>query len=378
MIEDKKLYTILDLFAGAGGLSLGAARAGFKVICAVEKDKKAIDTHKSNFPEAKHLELDLSGDVVSEIRKSIGNVNLTGIIGGPPCQGFSVIGQKNTNDIRNDLFISFFQIVKKLAPVFFIAENVPGILNNRFTAIREKAFGYINDYENLPPLIVKASDYGVPTTRTRVFFIGYKKGIINRLNIKDFEDLKEKSEKILVKQALCGLPTNICQIKNGIGIINQDEIDKMSKQFPFFVSRVSGFRPEGIGNAEIVNQYINNGYITGCLYTKHSKEIKKRYGLLDYGEHDRISKSTKLNPDGLCPTLRAGTGPEHGSFQAVRPIHYKYSRVITPREAARLQGFPDWFVFQPTIWHSFRQIGNSVSPIVAEKIFSIIRQKITW
>jgi DNA (cytosine-5)-methyltransferase 1 len=367
----------LDLFAGAGGLSLGAARAGFKVICAVEKDNKAIDTHKSNFPEVKHLELDLSGDVVSEITKSINNVNLTGVIGGPPCQGFSAIGQKNTNDIRNNLFVSFFQIVKELSPVFFIAENVPGILNNKFNEIREKAFWHINDYENLPPLIVKASDYGAPTTRTRVFFIGCKKRIINHLNIKNFECLKENSEKILVKHAFCGLPTNISQIKDGLGIISPDEIDKISVQFPFFVSRISGFIPEGIGNAEVINQYINSGHITGCLYTKHSKDIKKRYGLLDYGEHDKISKSTKLDPDGFCPTLRAGTGPEHGSFQAVRPIHYKYNRVITPREAARLQGFPDWFVFQPTIWHSFRQIGNSVSPIIAEKILSVIYQKLT-
>jgi DNA (cytosine-5)-methyltransferase 1 len=377
MINHTKYHTVLDLFAGAGGLSLGAARAGFKVTCAVEKDKKAIDTHKSNFPKAEHLELDLSGNVVAEIRKSIDNVNLTGVIGGPPCQGFSVIGKRNINDIRNNLFVCFFQIVKELSPAFFIAENVPGILNSKFNEIREKAFWYINDYENLPPLIVKASDYGVPTTRTRVFFIGYKKRIINHLNIKDFEDLKENSEKIPVKHALCGLPANISQIKDGLGIINQDEINKISVQFPFFASHISGFIPDGIGNAEIVNQYTNSGHITGCLYTKHSKEIKKRYSLLGYGEHDRISKSAKLDPDGLCPTLRAGTGPEHGSFQAVRPIHYKYSRVITPREAARLQGFPDWFKFQPTIWHSFRQIGNSVSPIIAEKILSVIYQKLT-
>jgi DNA (cytosine-5)-methyltransferase 1 len=377
MINHTRYHTVLDLFAGAGGLSLGAARAGFKVTCAVEKDKKAIDTHNSNFPKTKHLELDLSRNVIVEIEKSIDNVNFTGVIGGPPCQGFSTIGQRNTNDIRNNLFVCFFQIVKELSPVFFIAENVPGILNSKFNEIREKAFGYINDYENLSPLIVKASDYGAPTTRTRVFFIGYKKRNINQLNIKDFEDLKENSEKILVKHALCGLPTNISQIKDGLGTINQDEIDKISVQFPFFVSRISGFIPEGIGNAEIVNQYTNNRHITGCLYTKHSKDIKKRYSLLDYGEHDRISKSIKLDPDGLCPTLRAGTGPEHGSFQAVRPIHYKYNRVITPREAARLQGFPDWFVFQPTIWHSFRQIGNSVSPIIAEKILSVIYQKLT-
>ena len=94
-------------------------------------------------------------------------------------------------------------------------------------------------------------------------------------------------------------------------------------------------------------------------------------------QQDRISKSTRLDPQGFCPTLRAGTGPEKGSFQAVRPIHYQYSRVITPREAARLQGFPDWSKLPDTIWHGFRQIGNSVSPIAAERVLSAIFQKLT-
>jgi DNA (cytosine-5)-methyltransferase 1 len=82
----------------------------------------------------------------------------------------------------------------------------------------------------------------------------------------------------------------------------------------------------------------------------------------------------KLDPEGYCPTLRAGTGPDRGSFQAVRPIHYLRPRVITPREAARLQGFPDWYQFDQTKWHSFRQIGNSVSPLVAEVVLRRVRK----
>jgi site-specific DNA-cytosine methylase len=111
-------------------------------------------------------------------------------------------------------------------------------------------------------------------------------------------------------------------------------------------------------------------------WVKKEIEVEKRYEKLNFGEQDKISKSVRLKPDGYCPTLRAGTGSDKGSYQAVRPIHFKEPRVITPREAARLQGFPDWFVFHETKWHSFRQIGNSVSPIVAEAILKTIKDSL--
>ena len=110
------------------------------------------------------------------------------------------------------------------------------------------------------------------------------------------------------------------------------------------------------------------------VYNNKRINLRKRLG---YGKQDKVSKSTKLKPNGFCPTLRAGTGPDKGSYQAVRPIHYKHARVITPREAARLQGFPDWYQLPETIWHGFRQIGNSVSPIAAEQVLSAIYQKLT-
>lgn len=102
--------------------------------------------------------------------------------------------------------------------------------------------------------------------------------------------------------------------------------------------------------------------------------IQRKFGnrALLPGKKDAISKAVRLAADGFCPTLRAGTNREKGSYQAVRPIHHILPRVITPREAARLQGFPDWFVFHRTKWHSFRQIGNSVSPIVAEFLLKAV------
>ena len=135
---------------------------------------------------------------------------------------------------------------------------------------------------------------------------------------------------------------------------------------------MTGFIPTGVGDKEFIENYQQFHITNGFLVTRHSVEVKERYNGLKYGEQDKISKSQRLNPQKYCPTLRAGTGPDKGSFQAVRPIHYKEGRVIVPREAARLQGFPDWYKLPDTIWHSFRQIGNSVSPIAAEAVLKVL------
>lgn len=121
---------------------------------------------------------------------------------------------------------------------------------------------------------------------------------------------------------------------------------------------------------------LEEGYISGFMNTVHSDSVKKRYEEVEPGKMDYVSKSVKLKWNGQAPTLRAGTGSDKGSYQAVRPLHPDHGRVITVREAARLQGFPDWFVFHPTKWHSFRMIGNSVSPHLSHKILSLIKSKL--
>ena len=127
-----------------------------------------------------------------------------------------------------------------------------------------------------------------------------------------------------------------------------------------------------MGDRAALRRLRKSNEVSGFLGTVHGAEIAGRYAGVETGKSDPVSKSPRLDLDGFCPTLRAGTGPDRGSFQAVRPLHPTEARVITPREAARLQGFPDWFQFDPTKWHSFRQIGNSVSPILAERIFAVI------
>ena len=142
----------------------------------------------------------------------------------------------------------------------------------------------------------------------------------------------------------------------------------------YYASRLHGHVPTRVGNMIALERLRNESRASGFLGTVHSSEVAERYARIECGKSDSISKSYRLDPNGLCPTLRAGTDHDKGSFQAVRPLHPTEPRVITPREAARLQGFPDWFQFSPTKWHSFRQIGASVSPIIAERILTVVRR----
>ena len=371
---------VIDLYAGAGGLSLGAFRAGFTVVAAIEIDKHAMETHKRNFPQTKHIARDIRGVFIEDIEEATGinRTNIAGVIGGPPCQGFSSIGHGNVDDERNLLFKRFFEIVRDVHPLFFVAENVPGIIREKYTGIREAAFNLVNsDYVILEPILVDASEYGAATSRTRYFFVGLRKDSGISLSTEDFERAKvPKANRTVVSQALEGLPLGLqfSKEQTGVGTIDKSFSDRRRKhlQNRFFYSRATDCIPKGVGNPNFIKRYKRNHETNGFLMTDHTKTVVERYQKLEYGEQDKISKSYKLNPASFCPTLRAGTGPDKGSFQAVRPIHYIEARVINPREAARLQGFPDWFELPETIWHSFRQIGNSVSPIAAEAFLKVI------
>lgn len=360
---------VVDLFAGVGGLSLGAARAGFSIAAAVELDTQARETHKKNFPNIAHLANDvalLSGSQLLQMAR-LNAAELGGLIGGPPCQGFSEIGLRTAADPRNELLVHFFRLVSETRPAFFLAENVPGVTSLRNAETLKRAFELVpRSYTVLDPIIVKASDHGAPTTRTRVFFIGYDSGRIGSLKTTDFIPIER--EDVRVAEALSGLPSiwaswqKEAQSWRTVGTVPATS----------FGRRATGVVPEGVGDPEALARYRNSRLASGFLGTRHCVETIRRFRALAPGQTDSVSKCMRLDRAGYCPTLRAGTGPERGSFQAIRPVHPSSPRVIAPREAARLQGFPDWFQFHPTKWHSFRQIGNSVSPIAAESVLRVI------
>jgi len=367
--------SVIDLFSGVGGLSLGAARAGFSVKGSVELDPIASEYHAFNFPNCHHLLEDVSALTGGQLLKMchVAKGQLTGLIGGPPCQGFSLIGKREKLDPRNQLFMHFFRLVAETRPAFFVAENVPGILKgDSYEVVRTALEQLPSSYKVLKPIQIRANEFGAPTTRTRVFFIGYDPKRVKGISEQSF--LPDPGwERVTVGEALQGLPN----VESDWQSEDQSWRKIRAMGRGYFNERTRANIPSGVGNADATSR-VGRNLVSGFLGTAHAPETVARFDSLAHGEVDKIYRSPRLDPNGLCPTIRAGTNSDKGSFQAVRPIHPAYPRVISPREAARLQGFPDWFVFHPTKWHSFRQIGNSVSPIVAERVLSALRLAIKY
>ena len=341
----------IDLFCGTGGFSRGAHAAGFDVVAAYDLDPNLTYSFGLNFPDTKlHLK-DIATLSREEILKDAGGpIDL--IFGGPPCQGFSMIGRRNEKDPRRSLLRRFFEIVNEVRPSAFVMENVEGLMLGSARAELDQAISALNGYTVLKPTVLDASDFGAATKRRRAFVIGY---LPDECAPFDLDALDEfKCEPATVQDAISDLKSPV-RIR-----IEADETDvwRLRKR-----SKISDYAKSMKSSDET---------FTGNKRTVHLDRVVKRFSTIKPGGFDPIGKYPRLKWDGQCPTLRAGTGSDKGSHQAVRPIHPCEDRVITVREAARLQGFPDEHRFHPTIWHSFRQIGNSVSPIIGGVVLSLV------
>lgn len=365
--------TLIDLFSGCGGFSLGAELAGFRSLVAVDIEPTLQVGFKRNFPRTKAIHAD-----VAQIRKEdwselIGRTRPDGIIGGPPCQGFSRIGKRSMEDPRNSLVDHFYRHVEELSPKFFIMENVEGLLDESSRPVLEQAIERVcGRYRIVGPLVVNAADYGAATNRKRVIVVGYDPHECDPVSSEYL--LSPDGRSADVWDAIADLPSPIKQTKNSDDF-GWARYPNCPIELSAYAAALRAPPPVGLGWEYAVEQ-LQKGIVSGLFETVHSDKVASRYSQTPCGTADKISKSYKLAWDGLCPTLRAGTGPERGAFQAVRPLHPEQGRVITVREAARMQGFPDWFVFHPTKWHSFRMIGNSVSPALSFGLLSRIYEKL--
>lgn len=284
----------------------------------------------------------------SELKKLAGGP-INGIVGGPPCQGFSSMGKSDPSDVRRSLLGHFFRIISEVEPDFFLMENVKGLLDRRNVGELEAALDQVRDrYSIAGPHVFNAKDFGAATNRPRVFVLGLKNGGSERF-LSCIEARKKPA--ISVRDAIEDL-------------IGAELISDRKSEIDWW--RIE----EGARFSEYSKTMrAEDGITSGLRTVPHRDEVAQRFASVLPGKVDKIGRHYKLDWNGQCPTLRAGTGPDKGSFQSVRPLHPELPRVINVREAARLQGFPDWFQFHGTSWHSFRMIGNSVSPIISREIF---------
>ncbi|MCE9506940.1 MAG: DNA cytosine methyltransferase [Alphaproteobacteria bacterium] len=361
---------IIDLFCGCGGFSLGAYLAGYKSVLSVDIDTTLSSAYTRNFSSSKLLNCDLAKVKTEKLLEEAGTEKIFGVIGGPPCQGFSTMGKRDADDPRNELIKHYFKHIANIKPAFFVMENVPGLLNGFMRDKLDKQLKILSEeYTIIGPVIISASKLGAATKRERVIIIGYDKNRINDFSQRDVLSLSANRVNT-VEDAINDLPMPIDCEDGNYGWAKIDGRRKVSD----YATIARQTPPEGCG-WDFALEMFDKGYVSGFMNTIHTKSVQKRYEKVEQGAQDATSKAVKLRWEGQCPTLRAGTGSDKGSYQAVRPLHPEQGRVITVREAARLQGFPDWFTFHPTKWHSFRMIGNSVSPYLSKGILEFINSK---
>lgn len=367
----------VDLFAGAGGMTLGFEQAGFDVLAAVEIDPIHCATHEFNFPFCTVLCKSVEQTTGEEIRQrsQIGEQEIDAVICGSPCQGFSLMGKRIFDDPRNSLVFHFHRLVLELQPKFFVMENVRGITVGEHKQILKslidefQACGYQVEAKYR---ILNAAKYGVPQARERLFLLGARKDI-NLPNYpqpitqpaKPNHNLDENSELAVcptVWQAIGDLP----EVEDYLELLHRDWVIAEFQKPSDYAEIMRGIKT-AIDDYAYPRQF-DTRILSSSLRTNHSETIRQRFQETPQGEREPISRFHKLHPAGVCNTLRAGTDKYKGSFTSPRPIHPWQPRCITVREAARLHSYPDWFRFHITKWHGFRQVGNSVPPLLAKAV----------
>lgn len=362
---------VLDVFAGIGGLALGFEQAGFDVVGALEIDPVHATTHSFNFPRCQTLCGDATVVQGADIRQRLG-IPVDVVVGGAPCQGFSMIGKRALDDPRNQLVKHFLRLVVELQPSIFVLENVRGLTVGKHRQLLDEAteeFQAAGYSVTLPWQLLNARDYGVPQDRQRLILMGAKGVAVPRYPVPEILSPPPTSQ-----DALDDLP-------------NAEDFEELtdsdSVRVPSVVSGLSAYARE---MRCLSNDAWHYGYVrqwdpqllTASLRTAHTDISRRRFRDTPPGTVEPISRFYKLSPDRVSNTLRAGTDSARGAFTSPRPIHYRHDRCVTVREMARLHGFPDWFRFHVTKWHGARQIGNSVPPPLAKAVAESVCQALAF
>lgn len=334
--------TVLDLFCGCGGLSLGFEMAGFQVKLAIDNWEDALVTFRNNHHDSQTFNGDLLDLSPADMKKRFNLPHIDVIIGGPPCQGFSVAGKRIIDDDRNKLYKSFVRFVEYFHPKAFVMENVPNILSIGGGAVKE---AILNDFENLGYTVsykvLMASDYGVPQNRRRAIFVGLKDN--------SFDFPKKTIEiPITTKDALSDLPEGSINDGDPYPICPQSDYQRMMRH-----------KAKGLFNHQI---------------SIHTEETRRIIAMVpDGGNYKDLPESmwslrkvhiawTRMNS--LRPCFTIDTGHRHH-------FHYLFNRIPTVRESARIQSFPDDFIFLGSKTSQYKQVGNAVPPYMS---FALAKQ----
>ena len=359
---------VIDLFCGCGGFSKGFEEAGFNVRFGIDMWKDATLTYQKNFPNATVLNEDITKVSGKEILQTSGLVpsEVDVIIGGPPCQGFSVSGKRMIDDERNKLYKSYVQIVAELHPNVFVMENVPGLVRLFKGQVAKQV---IEDFTSIGYVvqmrILSADSYGVPQQRKRVFFVGVR------------NDLADKGITYNYPQATSGNGTDIpvWTCKDAISDLDFVPDDRvMDEDIPYELPAENDYqRMMREGSKSILNHSIT-------LHNARTKEIIAM--VPDGGNYKNLPEelwSTRkvhiawTRMDSSKPCFTIDTGHNHH-------FHYKENRVPTVRESARIQSFPDKFEFIGIKTSQLKQVGNAVPPLLAkaigESIYNILKEEV--
>lgn len=391
MITSDTSHYMIDLFAGAGGLSCGLEQAGFTPILANELVQQYANTYKINHPNTKVIIGDICKINEKEIHSIVnqyGQIDL--IAGGPPCQGFSVNAPiRSLDDPRNSLFKEFLRIAAEIQPKAILIENVPGIISLGKGTVVQQIYSFLEKLNyKVEHRILFAGHYGVPQMRFRTVFIAIKNrtapilfplpqyaatAVGNFKNSKElcfnleYSNLNQLKEKVSVWDAISDLPNIIGTEKQGIyeytnppqskfQIYLRKNSTKITSHFCSKLSKLNIERlkyiPQGGSWRDIPFELLPNG-----LKKAKRSDHTRRYG--------------RLKPDELCSTIMTKCDPHWGSF-----FHPTQNRALSVREAARIQSFPDYYYFTGTMTQQYEQVGNAVPPLLAKAIGSEILKMI--
>jgi DNA (cytosine-5)-methyltransferase 1 len=354
----------IDLFCGAGGMSLGFEQAGFDVVLGVDLDGHHVAAHARNFPHSVALCRSVADLDAAGVWEALGGkIDVDLVFGGPPCQGFSHMGLRDAKDPRNTLVDHFCRLVAEIRPRAFVMENVPGMLCGETRPLLDRAlesFGRAG-YRVSKPRVLDAQDFGVPQKRKRLFVLGVRSDVERNAPYPDGA-CPGQAPRPTVWEAIADLPS----VDDREALFDGDTTGYDRAPDNDYARVARGWQADP-SDYSWPREW-QSDRCSGCLRVRHTAQAIAVYDSTPPGYVVPGHKLPRLDPKGICPTLRAGSDSTHGSHTAPRPIHPFQPRCITAREAARLHGFPDWFSFYPLKWHAYRQIGNAVCPPVARAV----------